>query len=185
MVAERDETRIPPECSAMRVIAASEGVCRWPHRVRGESHADVVPRFLRGQGQNAAAQSDALLELTQFWAIQLVKSSGCQTRRICSSFSLSVSKFEGADASGPRTQFWLSSRASGVLAGPAPLVRSCSGDQPLDVGHAGLGLGNSSSMYSRIPSKGSVVSKMKQSAVVSGSSERAQERGLADCRSRR
>jgi hypothetical protein len=64
---------IPPEYSAMRGnrrIGEEPEVCRSRD---AKSHADVLPRFLRGQGQNAAAQSDALLELTQFWTTQLVQ----------------------------------------------------------------------------------------------------------------
>src|SRR5215468_10269146 len=186
MVAERiDETRDPAgvlgDTSDRRVGEESE-VCRSRD---AKAHADVVPRFLSGQRQNPTAQTDALLELTQLWTIQLVQELWLpDEKNLQQLLPVRLEVREKPDLlEDLETQVLaLVEGEHGVLAGPAPLEQEVvQGDEPLDVGLAGLGhaevlehvLENSLERQRRVEDEG------RGAVVLQAAQERAQEGCLA------
>src|SRR5262245_27320370 len=144
MVAERiDEARDSAGVlgdASDRCVGEEPEVCRSRD---AKSHADVVPRFLRSQGQNAAAKTDALLELAQLWTIQLVQKLWLPDEKNLQqllTLGLDVRE-EPALLEGLETQVLaLVEGEHSVLAGPAALDQEVvQGDQPLGVCLAGLG----------------------------------------------
>src|SRR5215470_12937381 len=186
VVAERvDDTRDPT-----RVLGdtGNRRVGEEPEVARpgdAKSRADVIPRLLRGQGQDAAAKTDALLELAQLGTIELVQElrlSNEENLQQLLRLRLEVRKqpdlLQGLEAQ----VLGLVEGEHGVLTGPAQLDQEVvQGDQPLDVGLSGLGdaevleyvLENFLEGQCRVEDEG------RGAVALEAAQERAQERGLA------
>src|SRR5262252_1066383 len=186
VVAERvDDTRDPAralgDTGDRRV--GEEPEVRRPGDAK--SRADVVPRFLRGQGQDAAAKTDALLELAQLGTIQLVQELRLpdekdleQLLRIGLEVREEPDLLEGFEAQ----VLGLVEGQHGVLTGPAPLDQEVvQGDEPLDVGLTRLDDAEvlEHVLENSLEGQGCVENKGRGAVAFETAQERAQERRLA------
>src|SRR5215813_1961848 len=186
MVAERvDETRDPARAlgdTSDRRIREEPEVCRPGD---AKSRADVVPRFFRGQGQDAAAKTDALLELAQLGTIQLVQELRLpnekdlqQLLRIGLEVREEPDLLEGFEAQ----VLGLVEGQHGVLTGPAPLDQEVvQGDEPLNVGLTRLDDAEvlEHVLENSLEGQGRVENKGRGAVALETAQERAQERSLA------
>src|SRR5215813_1433631 len=182
MVAERvDETRDPARAfgdTGDRRLGEEPEV-RRPGDAK--SRADVVARFFRGQGQDAASKTDALLELTQLGTIQLVQKLRLpdekdlqQLLRIGLEVREEPDLLEGFEAQVLR----LVEGQHGVLTGPAPLDQEVvQGNEPLDVGLAGLDDAEvlEHVLENSLEGQGRVENKGRGAVALEPAQERAQE----------
>src|SRR5215472_5712474 len=186
VVAERvDETRDPARAlgdAGDRRVGEEPEVCRPGD---AKSRADVVPRFFRGQGQDAAAKTDALLELAQLRLIQLVQELRLpneknlqQLLRIGLEIREEPDLLEGFEAQ----ILSLVEGEHSVLTGPVPLDEEVvQSDQPLDVGLTGLGDAEvlEHVLENSLEGQGRVEDEGRGAVALQAAQERAQERGLA------
>src|SRR5215813_7923164 len=186
VVAERvDDTWNPARVlgdTGNRRVGEEPEICRSGD---AKSRADVVTRFFRGQGQDAAAKPDALLELAQLGAIQLVQELWLSDEEnLQQLLRIGLEVREEPDLlEGFETQvLGLVEGQHGVLTGPAPVDQEVvQGDEPLDVGLTGLGDAEvlEHVLENSLEGQGRVEDEGRGTVTLQAAQERAQERGLA------